>query len=414
MPARTPLIPLLVLLTMGAFACAPADQTAEADTAAESMPEAAGADAPLFDSDAVATSLVTASANVREGDVVLISGNPRDQQLLEDLAVQVRRQGGFPMVELATDRMTRRMVVDVPEQYDTQAPTLGLKLAEVFDVIIVLESAEDPTLLADVSPERLAARAQAGAPVQEAMMRRNVRVLNLGNGMYPSAAAADAFGMPQPDLARLFWNAVNTDPALLDAAGQRVKQVLESGTELRITATNGTDVTVQVGNRPVLISDGAISPAEEERGGAATTVWLPAGEVFLTPVPGTASGTVVFDAFEFQGTPVEGLTLTFENGRLTSMNATAGLAPVQAAYDAASAGKDEFAVIDIGLNPNVTVTADSRFRSWVAAGIVSVGIGDNVWAGGSNSTPYGLFGHIAGATVTVDGNAVVENGRLAN
>jgi leucyl aminopeptidase (aminopeptidase T) len=212
----------------------------------------------------------------------------------------------------------------------------------------------------------------------------------------------------------LFWNAVNTDPALLDAAGQRVKQVLESGTELRITATNGTDVTVQVGNRPVLISDGAISPAEEQTGGAATTIWLPAGEVFVTPVPGTASGTVVFDAFEFQGTPVEGLTLTFENGRLTSMNATAGLAPVQAAYDAASAGKDEFAVIDIGLNPNVTVTADSRFRSWVAAGIVSVGIGDNVWAGGSNSTPYGLFGHIAGATVTVDGNAVVENGRLAN
>lgn len=130
--------------------------------------------------------------------------------------------------------------------------------------------------------------------------------------------------------------------------------------------------------------------------------------------PGSASGTVVLDDFEYQGTPIEGLTLTFANGRMTAMNASAGVAAIQPEYDAAPAGKDLFGAFDIGLNPGVQATPENRLRTWVAAGIVTVGIGDDSWAGGSNRVLYGLYGHIVGATVTVDGTPIVENGRLVN
>lgn len=403
----------LTCVALAALACAPADETADTQPAAESEAMPAGASAVTYDTDAVATNVVTAAANVREGDAVLISGSPRDLQLLEDLAVQVRRSGGFPLVTLTTDRMGRRMVVDVPEQYDTQEPELGLAMANLFDVMIALDSNDDPGLLADVSAERLATRAQAQAPVNRAMLENNVRFVNLGNGMYPNASNAEAFGIPQSQLATMFWAAVNTDPAELAAVGDRVKGALNAGSELHISAANGTDLTVQIAGRQVLVSDGAISMQDEQTGGAATSVWLPAGEAFLTPVPGSANGTIVLDPFEFQGTAVEGLTLTIENGQLTGMTASAGLDVVQAAYDAAGEGKGSVGVIDFGLNPNVSVPEGSRFRSWVASGTVSLGIGNDTWGGGSNEVTYGLYGQIIGATVTVDGTTLIDAGRIA-
>jgi hypothetical protein len=60
----------------------------------------------------------------------------------------------------------------------------------------------------------------------------------------------------------------------------------------------------------------------------------------------------------------------------------------------------------------VIVVPENRFRSWVAAGMVSLGAGNDTWAGGTNDIPFGLYGHIAGATVTVDGSPVVDRGRL--
>jgi leucyl aminopeptidase (aminopeptidase T) len=354
---------------------------------------------------------VTASLRVREGEAVLITGSPRDHQLLEDLAVQVRRQGAHPLVRMVTDRMRRRLVVDVPEQYDTQE-SLGLRLAELFDVMIEVENGEDPALLSDVSPERLAVRAQRDTDVETSLREHGVRTVYIGNGIYPTAALASEFALSEPELARMFWNAVNTDPAVIDAEGRRIRAMLEGGSEIRVTAPNGTDLTLRIANPTILISDGAISPEEEAMGGASNTAWLPGGEVFFTTVPGSAAGTVVLDPFEYEGVPVDGLKLTFAEGRMTSMDAASGIETVREDFDAAANGKDLFGPFDIGLNPNDTVTPEGRFRSWVAAGMVSVGIGNDSWAGGTNNVPYGLYGHIAGATVTVDGTTVVQDGRL--
>jgi leucyl aminopeptidase (aminopeptidase T) len=400
----------LTIIAAGA-ACAPPDDAADAAaTAAESVGQPADGTVPSYDSEAVAANIVTASLRVREGEAVLITGSPRDRQLLEDLAVQARRQGAHPLVRMVTDRMRRGMVVGVPERFDTQ-DRLDVRL-ELFDVMIVVENGEDPALFADVSPERMAAIGRKETEADAAARNNGVRTIFIGNGIYPTAALARETGVAESDLARMFWSAVSTDPASIDAEGRRIRAMLEGGTELRVTAPNGTDLTLRIANPRILISDGAISPEEEAVGGASTLAWLPGGELFFVPVQGSASGTAVLDAFDYDGVPVEGLKLTFQDGRMTSMDAASRLDIVRKAFDAASDGKDLFGPFDIGLNPGVTVSPDSRFRSWVAAGMVSVGIGNNTWAGGTNDVAYGLYGHIAGATVTVDGRPVVENGQL--
>jgi leucyl aminopeptidase (aminopeptidase T) len=150
-----------------------------------------------------------------------------------------------------------------------------------------------------------------------------------------------------------------------------------------------------------------------KKGGPAVSVYIPAGEVFCTPVPGTAEGKIVESQTYFQGKEVTNLTLTFVAGKMTGMTGSGpGFADLKAAYDAAEGNKDLFAFVDFGINPNLKIWPTSKIGNWVQAGMVTVGVGNNTWAGGDNNISYGITNFLPGSTVTVDGKTVVENGVL--
>jgi hypothetical protein len=81
-------------------------------------------------------------------------------------------------------------------------------------------------------------------------------------------------------------------------------------------------------------------------------------------------------------------------------------------YDASGDGKDEFAFVDFGINPDVAIPAGSSMIAWMPAGMVTVGIGNNKWAGGDNESPFSLPLFLVNCTVTIDGKMIVENGKL--
>ncbi len=369
--------------------------------------------APPTDLEQLAERLVRQSAAVREGEVVLISSGPENMELLEDIAVQVRKAGAFPLVTVGPDRLARRLYADVPEKYDSQTNQRDLRLAGVIDAEIVLGRETAEGLLADADPKRMAARARAAEGVQDAYIKHNVRSVEVGNGLYPQDWRAARFGMSAEDLAATFWGGVNVDYTDLQSRGAQVVAALSAGNELRITDANGTDLKVRVQGRSYGVSDGIISAEDMKKGPASMNVYLPAGEVYVAPVPGTAEGRVVRARDYYEGREINNLTMTFSAGRLTSLTGSGpGFDLMKAAYDAAGGGKDLFAVVDFGINPSVKLPAGSKIATWVPAGTVTVGVGNNAWAGGDNKTPYGYFVSLPGTTVTLDGKTVVEAGQL--
>jgi aminopeptidase len=48
----------------------------------------------------------------------------------------------------------------------------------------------------------------------------------------------------------------------------------------------------------------------------------------------------------------------------------------------------------------------------VPAGTITVGMGNNLWAGGSNKAPYAYDVSMPGTTVMLDDKVIIENGRL--
>ncbi len=377
-------------------------------------PASDGAAAAPTDLEQLAERLVTQSAAVKEGEIVFISGRSQDAELLENIAVHVRKQGAWPMIGYSSDRLAQRLFFDVPEQYDSQADKIGTELAKVIDVTISLGNATTQDLFEGADPRRVAARGKANESVAQAFMKNNIRSVDIGNDLYPTPWRAERYGMDEDALSTTFWNGVNIDYSDLQARGQQVKAALAAGNEMHITNPNGTDLKVRVQGRPVLVSDGIISAEDIKQGGPSLSVYLPAGEVFTTPVPGTAEGKVVHTRSFYRGKQVDNLTLTFAGGKVTEVSGSGpGYADLKAGYDAVEdARKDLFGFVDLGINPNVTLPAGSTVGTWVPAGAVTVGTGSNTWAGGDNSVPYGMTVFLPGSTVMLDGKAIVENGAL--
>lgn len=364
--------------------------------------------------ESLAQKLVTQCGAIKEGEIVMVTGSARDLELLENIVVNVRKLGAFPLLVLNSDRMTRRMFTEVPVKYDTQTPELEMKLFGFVNAVISLETNENPGLLSDIDPARFATMNKTNEPVNELILKRNLKGIYLGNGLYPTEAKAKQFGLTLNELTDMFWNGVNVDYTKLGETGKSVKSILMSGKEVHITNPNGTDLKVRIEKQPVNVSDGALSPEDLQQGFASSQVYLPAGEVYMATVPGTAEGKIVVDNSFFQDKEISGLTLTFSKGKLTSMTAKSGLEPLKAYYDAAGAGKEDFALIDVGINPNVKMKPGSKFANWVPAGMLTVGIGNNAWAGGDNKSPFSYQFFLPGSTVDVDGKILVDKGNLKN
>jgi aminopeptidase len=284
---------------------------------------------------------------------------------------------------------------------------------EVVDVVIGIEYGEGRTFKG-VSPKRQAAQAKAFQKVFPAMQRRGVRFVSLGNGLYPTAERAEQFGVSREDLGRLMYGGLDTDYGELESTAKRLRAALAGGKELRVTNASGTDLRVAIGGRPVQVSDGIISAEDRKSGGPALSAWLPAGEVYLTPRAGSAEGVLVADRYFHQGDRVEGLRLEIKSGKVVGMSAKSGVEGLKARYDAAGAGRDVVGVVDIGINPSIQVPAGSAVNVWSRAGAVTVMVGNNVWAGGDNSSDFGLPAEVQNATVTVDGTELVKDGKLVS
>ena len=416
---------LLATLSLCLAACTTSTNTASTATPAAAISAEAGASASLPKPDyaAIAQKVVTQCAGIREGEVVEISGEIKDAELLQEIAFAVRKLGAFPLLQMyrQDNERQKQWLQEMPAKWDSQTDQLGLKLAGFVNASITLANAEAFNPTEGFPQERVEALQKANEPIRELRRQRNIRNIVLGgNNLYPSKTNSERLGLSQAELSKIFWNGINTDYTQLQADGEKYRQMLAAAKEVHITHPNGTDLKVKIEKRQAFASDGVVSAEDTRRGGPAVQVWLPAGEVYVTVVPNTAEGRIVVERDTYTGaqgiTVIEGLTLDFKAGKLVSMTARAGLEPLRKAYDKVTGkggeGKDQFGFIDLGINRSLVLGPQAKRGDYAPAGMVSVGFGGNYQYGGENKAFWGYETNLPGTTLKLDGKVVVENGVL--
>lgn len=366
------------------------------------------------DAKAIATKLAGDVAGVKEGDVVLIHADVLDAELAQQILLAVGARGGQPLMLLQPSRSGRAWFDAVPQKYDVNGAAWRGKLVEMVDVEFNIGRDEAPDQMNGIAADRLEAWRKTHLPFGEKLRKRKVRQIDLGNGLFPTRATAKSLGLSEAELATLFWAGVNTDYAKLAARGETVKAALAGAKELRITSKAGTDLKFKPSAKAMVISDGVITSDEAKAGGAGSFTWLPAGEAYNLIELGSAEGKVVLPRYPFRGEDLVDFTAIIKAGKIVEFTAkpSKALEAFKADYAAAGPGKEIVTLFDIGLNADVKAPKGKTIQSFVPEGSVSVFIGADTWAGGTNDINWSAALMMPDATLTVDGKPLIEGGVL--
>jgi aminopeptidase len=363
------------------------------------------------DYDAISQKIVNYSLEVKPGEVVVITGTPSELDLLSALVVAVSKAGGQAYVELNIPKAAKRALMETPIDYLKITPTYPLMQVRAADCIINTGSTQDPKLFADVPEERMAASRQALAPIAGALSRAHIRSVGLGQiGGIPSKAYAESKGADYEAMLTMFWKSLDADYEQMLAIGQTISKVLKPNSEIKLHNEAGTNLTFKISDIPVRTNCGRCAENISAYGPA--SVWLPAGEVYTCIDPTSASGTVFVPSLDFRGKIVKNLKLTFENGRITKVLADLNGELISESLEMSTGDKDVLSILDIGINPNSQPLDGSDHYSWEMAGMVSLSIGNNSWAGGNVVSDNGMAVQLANSTLIIDGKTVISKGKL--
>lgn len=362
----------------------------------------------------LAARIVKTSANLKPGDVVVVAGGKHNLALTEALAIEAKKQGGLVTVFYDSDAIERATFKDVPEQYLDLPPTFFADWLKHTNVYIGLPGVEDSkAVFEDIPPERLARAYKAGQVVNDVLDSSGVRVVNVG---YPTQSDASVNQLDFAAFQKAYWDAVGADYQRISNDGAKLKSLLQGAKSVRVTSPAGTDFTFAVGDRAIFIDDGIMTDERaKSKNIVIRAVSLPSGEVFVAPIETSANGRVVVPRDQCYFKPVMQQSFDLMDGHLKNYKAETGADCFEKMIGPYDGPKDVFAYFQIGLNPAAKVIEDpGDYRPAYAAGLVTIGFGDNQILGGNNKVVGGVSFpfSIVNATVTIDGKTVVRDGKL--
>ncbi|MCI4335949.1 MAG: aminopeptidase [Thermoplasmata archaeon] len=223
--------------------------------------------------------------------------------------------------------------------------------------------------------------------------------------------SARYFGVDLATWRAELFRASMVEPAVLRRAGTRAARAFQTGKVVRVSHPNGTDLMLRLRRRSVSIQDGAVDAHDLSMGRFMEVV--PSGYVPAALEERYAEGEIIANVpgrTMAGGSALSGGHWTFHGGRLVNFSHTKGQNEAVAAYAAAPPdGRDRVGVVSVGLNPEIRIApyvTDQR------AGRLMLLVGGNHFHGGSNPSPFQMYLLLDGATLTVDGRAILRDGKL--
>ncbi len=216
------------------------------------------------------------------------------------------------------------------------------------------------------------------------------------------ASEAGARGATMPGIsAEMLARVMAVDFERMAVRSQKVAALLDDGRQARVTCPRGSDVTFDLTGRPGISDDGDLTA----RGAFGN---LPCGEGFIAPADG--EGRIVAASVGSLGISDEPVMLTISAGRL--VQADGGLGPeLMDRLEAHGELGTNLAELGVGTNDRARLTG-FVLEDEKILGTVHVAFGASAGIGGSVSVPIHLDVVVLEASLEIDGQAVLEQGRF--
>lgn len=182
---------------------------------------------------------------------------------------------------------------------------------------------------------------------------------------------------------------------------RRVARRLRNARAIHLSSASGSDLGFSVEGREWIAEDTGLC----SRRGAFTT--LPAGELFVAPVEGSADGRLVADVY-FDEPLLEPATATLRGGHAIRI-----VGASKAVHTMNLGGRDGRTLGRFGFGLNARARAGGPHpEAEKALGCASLGFGDNLAIGGRLASGVRVECIVSEVSVEVDGKPLIEKGHL--
>ena len=355
--------------------------------------------------DSLARKIVERNVMVKAGETVYIYSDQNGVSLMEALSKACAARGATAYPKLNPDKFQGTESMNTFLERELSPADKLVDWLNTTDVCIILTPFDkDPKwLFKDLSNKQDASVDQQA--VRDALTKTHARILYIN---IPTRAFAEGLSLNYNVYEEMSWYAIDAhyDSALATRVNQ-LKTLLAKAKQIRITSPMGTNLTFSTTGRPVLSSDGQIT-TEEAAGRALYKKIdkLPAGMLEVSIVENSANGKVVVSQTECDYEAANQATLTFAGGKLQTLTARDGGECLKSKFASPRGPQDVIGSISFGFNPLLKPMDAGGSLYWpkAAAGMVTLTLGSNQFAGGKNAidTPQISF-PLTKITVEVDG-----------
>ncbi|MEP1097372.1 MAG: aminopeptidase [Cyclobacteriaceae bacterium] len=208
---------------------------------------------------------------------------------------------------------------------------------------------------------------------------------------------------------------LETDYGKLAKDQQRFEEAMRDQA-VNVTTPAGTDISFEIGDRPVTkqSGDASAATAESARNLIDREMELPSGAIRVAPIETSVNGKIAFPDALWADSLVQNLVLTFEQGKVVGMTANSGIEAVQKVMEEAGEAAKSFREFALGMNPRLAIPETDPWIPYYGygSGVVRLSLGDNTELGGNVTGGFVRWNFFTDATVTVGEDVWVENGKL--
>jgi len=228
-------------------------------------------------------------------------------------------------------------------------------------------------------------------------------------------------GHPAPAMQTIdvvYQNAIlNTDYAALAAHQARFEAAMRRG-KVRVTTPLGTDISFEIGDRPVIRQDANASAARVQplKTLVEREIEIPPGVIRVAPIEQTINGVIAYGPSRWSARSVDGARVTIRKGKIVAVAAKRGVEFMRAELDAQPDTVKYFRELGLGFNPLLSVPERDPWIPYYGygAGVVRLGLGNNTEIGGAVSGGgYNRWRDLfTDCTITLDGEVWLKDGKF--
>lgn len=199
---------------------------------------------------------------------------------------------------------------------------------------------------------------------------------------------------------------LNADYKKIAALTIKLQEIMNEVNIVRVTAPNGTDITMDISGRKALPSKGLFHKKGESGN-------LPTGEAYIAPLEGKSNGVFVVDG-SMSGVGVidkKPITIQVENGFATKISGGVQAKKLDAILNKYGKFARNIAEFGIGTNDKAKLSG-IILEDEKVMGTIHIALGDNKSMGGNVDVPIHLDGIVKKPTVYFDGKVIMKNGKL--